>query len=431
MKTYQGQNRYFAACTAAVFTVAAGVMFILQYGKGNAIPSVFDADVRKNTFLFFANFFIPFVITAAALFVFLFYNVWFIRLAAYIAGIFTVIMAGYTIPDLFTIKLCMYIPYIIACAVIPRPQNIAYSVITVIGFSVFLFHPDFMGTANISLKQYNPSPAEFAGFHLISITLWSAILFSRYFACKCDNLKNTVSHLNITENQLLTVNHQLQENAKERGEKASKEERARITRDMHDSCGYVFTNIIALSDAAISTPEIGTSYAQRMFQLIRTQAADGLQRTRETLYLIREIQEPVSTGIQDIYQLKRIFEEATGINVDIETGNMEHQYGRAVNLTLRKIVQEAFTNSIRHGHATRILLHFWEFPGELTITVTDNGIGAKNIVKGIGLAGMEERLHAIGGSLSVSSPADGGFRLAISLPLTGMETRRPAGKRRA
>jgi glucose-6-phosphate-specific signal transduction histidine kinase len=70
--------------------------------------------------------------------------------------------------------------------------------------------------------------------------------------------------------------------------------------------------------------------------------------------------------------------------------------------------------------------------------VTDNGIGAKQIVKGIGLAGMEERLATVGGSLSVSSsggeprPASSaagsggdGFRLKVEIPLIAMEQSRP------
>jgi signal transduction histidine kinase len=51
------------------------------------------------------------------------------------------------------------------------------------------------------------------------------------------------------------------------------------------------------------------------------------------------------------------------------------------------------------------------------MTVTDNGVGAANIIKGIGLAGMEERLESVGGTLAVSSPPEGGFRLRITIPL--------------
>ena len=156
---------------------------------------------------------------------------------------------------------------------------------------------------------------------------------------------------------------------------------------------------------------------QDTFQLIQNQAREGLKTTRETLHMIREIQDPGSGSIETIYEMKSIFEEVTGIQVAIETGNIKFDYGTAVNRSLVRIIQEAFTNSVRHGKASRILIHFWEFPGRLEMLLRDNGIGAQNIVKGIGLAGMEERLASLGGTLEVSSPEDGGFSLKIAIPL--------------
>ena len=116
-----------------------------------------------------------------------------------------------------------------------------------------------------------------------------------------------------------------------------------------------------------------------------------------------------------------MFEDVTGIAVDIETGNISKDYGEKITRILTKIVQEAFTNSVRHGHATHILIHFWQFETYLTMTVTDNGHGAKSIVKGIGLAGMEERLVAVNGRMSTSTPKEGGFRIQITIPTDDIE----------
>jgi signal transduction histidine kinase len=140
--------------------------------------------------------------------------------------------------------------------------------------------------------------------------------------------------------------------------------------------------------------------------------------------MIRELEDPVSGSIDTLFEMKKIFQEVTGIHVDIESGNMKHDYGPTVNEVLTRIVQEAFTNSIRHGQASRILIHFWEFSESLSMMVSDNGIGARQIVKGIGLAGMEERLAAVGGTLEVFSPEDGGFRLKVIIPL--VDTALPA-----
>jgi signal transduction histidine kinase len=118
--------------------------------------------------------------------------------------------------------------------------------------------------------------------------------------------------------------------------------------------------------------------------------------------------------------MKLIFEDVTGIKVDIETGNIRYSCGQTINKTLARILQEAFTNSMRHGKASHILIQFWEFLNEFTMTVTDNGIGAKTVVKRIGLAGMEERLAEVNGDLNVSTPVDGGFKIRVRIPINNI-----------
>ncbi|MBP5747163.1 MAG: hypothetical protein J6W63_02225, partial [Treponema sp.] len=75
-------------------------------------------------------------------------------------------------------------------------------------------------------------------------------------------------------------------------------------------------------------------------------------------------------------------------------------------------------NAVRHGHAKNVYIAFWEDNDVLVMKVQDDGIGSSKIVKGIGLAGMEERLESQGGKLEVSRPKDGGFMLKIKIPLT-------------
>ena len=80
-------------------------------------------------------------------------------------------------------------------------------------------------------------------------------------------------------------------------------------------------------------------------------------------------------------------------------------------------MQESLTNAVRHGKATQVTVYFFDDGNFLQMTVKDNGIGSKHIVQGIGLAGMEERLHAVGGLLETGSSAEGGFELVIKIPL--------------
>jgi two-component system sensor histidine kinase DesK len=54
---------------------------------------------------------------------------------------------------------------------------------------------------------------------------------------------------------------------------------------------------------------------------------------------------------------------------------------------------------------------------ELALTITDNGKGAFEVVKGIGITGMEERLGALGGIVRIGRAPEGGFSLFVQVPL--------------
>jgi signal transduction histidine kinase len=399
--------------------LSAFIMFTSKYHAAHAaIPIAAKANEPLNRLVFLRTFYIPFVIYGAALFGSIFSSRSFMRRLCLISGFVAGVLAVYALDDIFTINIFIYLAYIIMVSFMyPPPGSLVMSLCAMLFFLLFLIHPPFMGLSLGGTPFTRPFLSEIWAV-MVFLTLSSALMvLLRFFMDTYRHNQQTIEHLNFVSTKLLLFNHRLQELAKQRGEEAVKQDRLRFTRDLHDSCGYAFSNIILVSDAAVSRGEMGTAHSQEIFHQIRNLASRGLNDTRETLHLIRKIQEPYHESIETIYQLKKIFEEVTGIAVTVEWGNMKNDYGPAINRVLTRIVQEAFTNSIRHGKASRILIHFWEFPEEFTMTVTDNGIGAANIVKGIGLAGMEERLESVGGTLDVSLPPEGGFRLRIAIPL--------------
>lgn len=202
-----------------------------------------------------------------------------------------------------------------------------------------------------------------------------------------------------------------------RGEEATQNERRRITRDMHDSCGYVFVNIIAMMDAAASQKDLSDEQLDDLFMAVRNLAQTGLKETRATLHKIRSMESPLTNNINAIFDVKNIFSKVSGINIELSSGNIKKDYGRTVNSIIVHTMQEALTNSIRHGRAKNISINLWETDSLLIMTVQDDGIGSKEIIKGIGLAGMEERLAKTYGTLETSTPPEGGFKVTIKIPL--------------
>jgi signal transduction histidine kinase len=431
-------SRTLPALCAGFFFLAAGAAFIVKYaGPGAVLPLFFDVRKETNRVLFYVNFWVPWFLSALSL-----YGCFFlsggsgeasvssptetIRAGAgfvlrgflLVISLTLVIIAGYVLDDTLTVRLCLYGAFTLLAAVSFSPPRGFCAVLGASFLFGFLsFHPKLFGAALGTLAFSTPGFGETL-LLLLYLGILAALSFSiRVLSGKYAKSEAMISHLNLVGTQMLLFNHRLQEYVKNSGEEAVKKDRLRFTSDLHDSCGYVFANIIALSNAAMSQEDMEGEKARETLHMILNQAQEGLKRTREILHMIREIREPASKGIDTIYQMKNIFEEVTGITVEIETGNMRYDYGPTVNSVLSRVVQESFTNAVRHGKASRIGIQFWEFPQSLSMTVSDNGKGARQIVKGIGLAGMEERLREIGGTFEAYSPEDGGFRLSVEIPL--------------
>ena len=408
----------FPAIIAAVFMTGACAVFTLKYVSSNIVlPVIFDQDTSVNKTFFYLNFYLPFGISALCLYGCLYLKGTFIRGLCFIIGLVSAVISVYFFGDLLTISLCIYSAYIVmSVSAFSPPRNYLVAAFALLFFTLFIFSPAILGPVTGDMN-ISAGAGEYIVFGFYLVILGGSVAAIRFLAEKFANGEVTVAHLNDVSAKMLLINHRLQEYVKNSGEEIVKKERLRFTRDLHDSCGYVFTNIIAVSEAAMSFSSMEPKKIHDTFQLLQNQARQGLKQTRETLHMIRELEDSATKSIDTIFEMRSIFHEVTGIEIDIESGNMKHDYGPAVNTVLIRIVQEAFTNSIRHGQATRILIHFWEFPDSLNMTVTDNGSGALNVVKGIGMAGMEERLAAIGGTLETFSPEDGGFRLKVIIPL--------------
>lgn len=87
----------------------------------------------------------------------------------------------------------------------------------------------------------------------------------------------------------------------------------------------------------------------------------------------------------------------------------------AVEDIIFRVIQESITNSLRHGHASKIDITMSE-NNDYTITIKDNGIGAKEFSLGYGLMQMRERLAIIGAQVTFNG--EDGFETFITIPKT-------------
>jgi signal transduction histidine kinase len=83
------------------------------------------------------------------------------------------------------------------------------------------------------------------------------------------------------------------------------------------------------------------------------------------------------------------------------------------------VVAEALANVGKHAGASEASVRIAEKEGRLRVEVADDGRGGAraDLEHGSGLAGLEDRVAAVGGTLSVDSPPGGGTRVVASMPL--------------
>jgi signal transduction histidine kinase len=111
------------------------------------------------------------------------------------------------------------------------------------------------------------------------------------------------------------------------------------------------------------------------------------------------------------------------VRVRLEVGDVG-EVGAAVHSAGYRIVQESLTNALRHADATDVRVRVARAGAAVTVEVADDGSGTARGAggSGSGLAGMRERAAALGGSLEAGPAADGGWRVAATLP-AGAATR--------
>ena len=94
----------------------------------------------------------------------------------------------------------------------------------------------------------------------------------------------------------------------------------------------------------------------------------------------------------------------------------EGRLSPSVEATAYFTISEALANAGKHAQATAIDLTAHLETGRLIVEVSDNGKGGADLCGGTGLAGIDDRVAAIGGSFRLDSPAGGGTRLRAELP---------------
>jgi signal transduction histidine kinase len=193
-------------------------------------------------------------------------------------------------------------------------------------------------------------------------------------------------------------------------ESITREERLRISRDIHDLLGHQLTALTLQLEVAT---HVQGDQIQAHLEQAKNISNQLLQDVRTVVSTIRE-----STD----YNIERLFialtENIPGLQVNLVLDLKAKISEFRVIETLFSITQEALTNTLRHSHATNCDIALYDRNRQLHLIIHDNGECHGNILPGNGLTGIRERVNKLDGEFSYDNRQ--GFRLTVCLPHEGV-----------
>ena len=193
---------------------------------------------------------------------------------------------------------------------------------------------------------------------------------------------------------------------------AATAERERIGRDLHDLLGHTLS-LITLK------LELARKLAERDPPASRLHMEDAERVAREALAEVRS----AVTGIRSADLAAELASARLMLvtsHVHLDHDAPQQALPPEVERGLALVLREAVTNIARHARASRVRIEFICEAKTVQLCIGDDGRGGV-ATDGNGLAGMRDRVRALGGTLSVDSPHGGGTRVLVRVPLVWRE----------
>ncbi|MDW4898182.1 sensor histidine kinase [Streptomyces californicus] len=208
-------------------------------------------------------------------------------------------------------------------------------------------------------------------------------------------------------------------------------ERARIARELHDVVAHNVSVMVVQADGAAYVMDAAPDQAKQALETISSTGRQALAEMRRLLGVLRTGDAPESGEYvpqPDVEQIEELVEQVrqTGLEVDFKVEGTPRPLPSGVELTAYRVVQEALTNTRKHGGPDAgASVRLVYFDDGLGVLIEDDGRGAAHELyedggadgAGHGMIGMRERVGMVGGTLDAGPRPGGGFRISALLPL--------------
>ncbi|MFJ9187011.1 sensor histidine kinase [Streptomyces anulatus] len=208
-------------------------------------------------------------------------------------------------------------------------------------------------------------------------------------------------------------------------------ERARIARELHDVVAHNVSVMVVQADGAAYVMDAAPDQAKQALETISSTGRQALAEMRRLLGVLRTGDAPESGEYvpqPDVEQIEDLVAQVrqTGLTVGFKVEGTPRPLPSGVELTAYRVVQEALTNTRKHGGPDAgASVRLVYFDDGLGLLIEDDGRGAAHELyedggadgAGHGMIGMRERVGMVGGTLDAGPRPGGGFRISALLPL--------------
>ena len=191
---------------------------------------------------------------------------------------------------------------------------------------------------------------------------------------------------------------------------AQEAERRRIERNLHDAAQHRFAN--ALLSLGMAQAEVSqTKAVSRLMQEASREVKAGLGELRD---LARGLNPPMLAEAGLAAAVRALSVRSSLVTT--VTVRSDRRYPDPIESAAYYIVSESLANAVKHSGARTVEITIDESNGHLEVEVVDDGVGGADARRGSGILGLRDRAAAVGGTLTVISPAGSGTRVKAELP---------------
>lgn len=206
--------------------------------------------------------------------------------------------------------------------------------------------------------------------------------------------------------------------------KSQEDERAHLSRELHDSTSQTLVSIKLLLESAAS--QLGREHTPAALHRAVQRLGDALHEVRRISHRLRPAELDTLGLPAALDDLAEEFNQHGRVRVALQLWGDAQALPDEINTVLFRVVQESLTNIEKHARATRVQVRLIFHAGGLRLRIVDDGVGfdvpaiRADPRRGIGMRNMRERVESIGGHFSIAS-RPGRTAVLADLPTDAIE----------